>query len=52
MLQDLLLRSRKPYGPYDATMLLIASWDAASQTLEITDPSTHPEMSFKHRRWT
>lgn len=44
-LQDLLIRTRKPYGPYDATMLLIATWDEASKVLEIRDPLAHPATS-------
>lgn len=42
-LQDLLLRTRKPHGPYDATMLLIASWDSTTNTLQLTDPLTYPD---------
>ncbi len=36
-LQDLLRRTRKPDGPYDATLLLVADWDASTQTLVIKD---------------
>jgi hypothetical protein len=42
-LQDLLLRTRKPYGPYDATMLLIATWDEHTRNLSIADPLTYPD---------
>jgi hypothetical protein len=40
-LQDLLERTRKPHGPYDATMLLIASWDAEQNQLELADSRSH-----------
>jgi hypothetical protein len=43
-LQDLLLRTRKPHGPYDATMMLIVSEGGeGSAPIEIRDPLTHPE---------
>lgn len=42
-MQDLLLRTRKPHGPYDATMLLIATWDAETGTLALHDPMSYPD---------
>lgn len=42
-LQDLMLRTRKPYGPYDATLLLLARWDERTNTLSFSDPLTHPQ---------
>ncbi len=47
-LQDLLLRTRKPDGPYDATMLLIVRWDASADTVELTSPMTHPMVRHQH----
>lgn len=47
-LQDLLLRTRRPDGPYDATMLLIADWDHATGHLAITDPLTNPKVMDQH----
>jgi hypothetical protein len=41
-LRDLLIRTRKPDGPFDATMLLAAEWD--EETNELTDlqnPTPH-----------
>lgn len=47
-LQDLLLRTRRPDGPYDATMLLIVDWDEATGRLAITDPLTNPKVMDQH----
>lgn len=49
-LQDLLLRTRKPDGPYDATMLLIASGDARSTPLQLTDPLTYPDPAVSQQQ--
>lgn len=37
LLRDLLLRLRKPDGPFDATMLLVAEWDDDSLQLDELD---------------
>jgi hypothetical protein len=40
LLRDLLVRLRKPDGPFDATMLLVASWNDDSRVLHsVTDPA-------------
>ncbi len=40
LLRDLLLRLRKPDGPFDATMLLVAEWeDATLQLSDIDEPA-------------
>jgi hypothetical protein len=39
LLRDLLLRLRRPHGPFDATLLLVAQWDDESLQLdEVDDP--------------
>ena len=39
-IRDLLVRLRKPDGPFDATMLLVADWDDETRTLnEVEDPA-------------
>lgn len=43
-LQDLLRRTRKPDGPYDATLLLVADWDADTGTLVIKDSEEAPDL--------
>jgi len=43
-LQDLLRRTRQPDGPYDATLLLVADWDASSETLVIKDSDEAPDL--------
>ncbi len=43
-LQDLLRRTRKPDGPYDATLLLVADWDAATSALVIQDSAEAPDL--------
>jgi hypothetical protein len=43
-LQDLLRRTRKPDGPYDATLLLVADWDATTNTLVIKDSDEAPDL--------
>lgn len=43
-LQDLLRRTRKPDGPYDATLLLVADWDARTGTLVIKDAYEAPDL--------
>lgn len=49
-LQDLLLRTRKPHGPYDATMLLIASGNATTTPLNVTDPLTYPDPAVSEQQ--
>ena len=49
-LQDLLVRTRRPYGPYDATMLLIADWDPAAGALALHDPLTHPDPAVSRQQ--
>jgi hypothetical protein len=39
LLRDLLVRLRKPDGPFDATMLIVASWDKNDQLTRIEDPA-------------
>lgn len=40
LLRDLLVRLRKPDGPFDATVLLVAEWDDATLTLaRVADPA-------------
>lgn len=40
LLRDLLVRLRKPDGPFDATMLLVADWDTRSlQVASVEDPA-------------
>jgi hypothetical protein len=39
LLRDLLVRLRKPDGPFDATMLLVASWDESNNLSQIEDPA-------------
>jgi hypothetical protein len=40
LLRDLLVRLRKPDGPFDATMLLVADWDDDTQALnDVEDPA-------------
>jgi hypothetical protein len=40
LLRDLLVRLRRPDGPFDATVLLVADWDDATKTLaSIEDPA-------------
>lgn len=40
LLRDLLLRLRRPHGPFDATVLLVADWDNEKLQLgEIDEPS-------------
>jgi uncharacterized protein YciW len=40
LLRDLLVRLRRPDGPFDATMLLVADWDDETQTLnDVEDPA-------------
>jgi hypothetical protein len=40
VLRDLLIRLRKPDGPFDATVLLVASWDDATTKLHrVEDPA-------------
>lgn len=42
LLRDLLIRLRRPDGPFDATMLLVADWDDEDLRLgEIEEPSEH-----------
>lgn len=43
-LQDLLRRTRKPDGPYDATLLLVADWDASTGALVIEDSREAPDL--------
>ena len=43
-LQDLLRRTRKPDGPYDATLLLVADWDATTDSLVIKDSDEAPDL--------
>ncbi|GAC1594679.1 MAG: hypothetical protein NVS3B21_16920 [Acidimicrobiales bacterium] len=43
-LQDLLRRTRKPDGPYDGTLLLVADWDAATGALVIQDSAEAPDL--------
>ncbi len=40
LLRDLLVRLRRPHGPFDATMLLVADWDDEKLSLhEVDEPS-------------
>ncbi|MEX1142803.1 MAG: hypothetical protein WD399_07260 [Thermoleophilaceae bacterium] len=40
LLRDLLVRLRKPDGPFDATMLLVAEWDDDTlELLRVSDPT-------------
>jgi hypothetical protein len=40
LLRDLLVRLRRPDGPFDATVLLVADWDTTTRTLQaVTDPA-------------
>ena len=40
ILRDLLVRLRKPHGPFDATVLLVAEWDDQTDELaRIEDPA-------------
>ena len=40
LLRDLLVRLRRPDGPFDATVLLVADWDSATCTLAtVEDPA-------------
>lgn len=51
LLRDLLIRLRRPDGPFDATMLLVAEWDDDDLKLgEIDEPSEHLRASlfFEH----
>jgi hypothetical protein len=42
LLRDLLIRLRRPDGPFDATMLLVGEWDDEELLLgEIDEPSEH-----------
>lgn len=49
-LQDLLMRTRKPYGPYDATMLLIATWNPTDNRLRLSDPLTYPDPAVSQQK--
>jgi hypothetical protein len=44
LLRDLLVRLRKPDGPFDATMLLIATWDAELNLGWVEDPADRLQM--------
>jgi hypothetical protein len=40
LLRDLLVRLRRPDGPFDATVLLVADWDSVTRTLAtVEDPA-------------
>lgn len=39
LLRDLLARLRRPDGPFDATVLLVADWDGNNQLASIEDPA-------------
>jgi hypothetical protein len=41
LLRDLLVRLRRPDGPFDATVLLVADWDGATRVLNtVEDPAS------------
>lgn len=44
LLRDLLVRLRKPDGPFDATMLLVATWDDELQLRWVEDPAEKLKM--------
>ncbi len=44
LLRDLLVRLRKPDGPFDATMMLVATWDDQDQLGLIEDPADKLKM--------
>lgn len=44
LLRDLLVRLRKPDGPFDATMLLVATWDDRLRLGWIEDPADQLEI--------
>lgn len=46
LLRDLLIRLRRPHGPFDATVLLVADWDDAHLRLnEVDEPSDELQAS-------
>lgn len=44
LLRDLLVRLRRPDGPFDATMLLVATWDGELNLGWIEDPADNLKM--------
>lgn len=54
LLRDLLIRLRRPDGPFDATMLLVAEWDDDDLQLgELEEPSEHLGAAlFFENSWT